>query len=359
MDPTNLIPSPDTIPAPSLFFQILEILTFTLHILVINAMLGGIFITLYQRFFQNENSIEDSLHGSITKKIPVTFALGINLGVAPLLFVQVIYGNYFYTSSVLMGTYWILIIPLLILAYYGAYIHARKYSKSESLAKVSLLISGLIVLYIGFMLVNNLTMMTQPENWTGYFNERTGTLLNTSDATLIPRYLHFIAASVAVGGLFLAIVWNFRKKKDPEKAEAKVVHGLKIFSFATMIQIIIGFWFLLAIPSDFISEFMGGNIFYTILLFGGIITGIASIMVSINGKLNLTLVAFLLTIVFMVLTRDNLRALYMKDHFSFDQLTLNPQYGVMTLFLLIFVIGLGSVYYMIKLGFQNKEGGQV
>jgi len=50
-------------------------------------------------------------------KIPSTFALGVTFGIAPLLFVQVLYGNLIYSSSILMGVFWLLIIPFIIIAY--------------------------------------------------------------------------------------------------------------------------------------------------------------------------------------------------------------------------------------------------
>jgi predicted permease len=45
----------------------------------------------------------------------------INLAVPPLLFAQVLYGRALYTSSVLIGLYWISIIGLLMLAYWLLY----------------------------------------------------------------------------------------------------------------------------------------------------------------------------------------------------------------------------------------------
>ena len=110
MNPSQLIPSPDTIPAQSWLFFVLGLFTFTLHILVVNVALGGSMITLFSRL-KSWSNLETSLHGAIASKIPILFALGINLGVAPLLFLQVIYGHLFYSSSVLMAVYWILIIP--------------------------------------------------------------------------------------------------------------------------------------------------------------------------------------------------------------------------------------------------------
>ncbi len=148
MDFLSLIPTPDTIPAPAWLFLVLDLVTFTLHILVINLILGGSLITLYNRMVRGGEARQAALHAPATGKLPTLFAIGINLGVAPLLFLQVIYGHLFYTSSVLMAVYWILVIPFLILAYYGAYIHSRRYDAAPLLSKTALWVMTLLVPYV-------------------------------------------------------------------------------------------------------------------------------------------------------------------------------------------------------------------
>ena len=357
MDPLSLVPSPDTIPAPSWLFLVLDLLTFTLHILVINVVLGGSLLLLTSRLTRGEPALDKNLHGGLASKIPTGFALGVNLGVAPLLFLQVIYGHLFYSSSVLMAVYWILIIPLLIIAYYGAYIHIRKYQKAELLSKTALFITAVILLYISFMFVNNMTLMTQPEKWNAYFENRSGTILNWGDPTLIPRYLHFLVASIAIAGLFSSIIWWFRKRKNVLEADQKIKNGLKVFGIATAVQVVIGFWFLLAIPSEFILQFMGQNLFYTIVLFLGILLAIGAIISAFLGKLLPTFIHLIALIIAMVITRTNLRSLYLQDVFTLDKLVLTPQYGVMALFFVVFVVGLVIVGYMLKLTFNAEERG--
>lgn len=133
MNALSLIPIPDIIPAPAWIFLVLDILLFGLHILLINTALGSMLILLFQSLKRNEAFHQTLNRDGIVGKIPTLFALGINFGVAPLLFMQVIYGHLFYTSSVLMATYWILIIPSLISAYYGVYILAKRNRKNPLL----------------------------------------------------------------------------------------------------------------------------------------------------------------------------------------------------------------------------------
>ncbi len=356
MDPTKLIPVPEAIPAPSWLLMLLGLLTFMLHILLINVALGGSILLFFSRA-KKEPNLQTDLHGALAPKIPVTFALGITLGVAPLLFLQVLYGHFFYTSSVLMAVYWILVIPLLIIAYYGAYIHVRNYGVRNVLSKAAIAVSAVILLYIAFAYVNNMTLMLHPAKWVAYFENRGGTILNTGDATLIPRYLHFVAASIATAGLLLAIIWNFRKKKDAEAADEKVKTGLRIFAIATAVQMAVGFWFLLSLPSEFIVQFMGRNVLATIFLFAGVLLAIGAMVGGFLNKLQLTVWHFTGTIIAMVITRAILRSMYLDGTFSLGQLQLEPQYGIMTLFFVVFVVGLAAVGYMIKTAVNAGKGG--
>lgn len=353
MDPTTLIPSPDPIPAPSWIFMVLNVFTFILHLLLMNIILGGSLILLFYRFKDTGSELQNSFGGSLVGKLPTSYALTINLGVAPLLFLQVLYGHLFYTSSVLMAVYWILVVPLLIVAYYGAYIHQKKFAQ-RSLSILVLLISTLILLYIAFVFVNNMTLMVHPENWTGYFENRGGTLLNWEDPTLWPRYLHFVVAAVAVAGLFMALIFWLREKNGQPDSEANVRAGLKIFAIATALQIIIGFWFLLALPQNIMLQFMGKNLAATIFLFAGVIFGIGAMVLAFMNKFLPTLIHLLATLILMAISRAFLRSMYLADYFQLKELQLAPQYDVLILFLVTFIIGLVAVYYMLKVGLGLK-----
>ncbi|MBN1478824.1 hypothetical protein JXA70_00980 [candidate division KSB1 bacterium] len=354
MNPTSLVPTPDAIPAPAWLFWLLGIVMFALHILVINTLLGSSIIMLVGRLVRKKAETPVVLAQNTAVKTMALFAFGINLGVAALLFLQVLYGHFMYTSSVLMAVYWILVIPLLILAYYAGYLHIR--STSPTISIVALSVSTAILLYIGFVYVNNMTLMLMPEKWTAYFANRGGTVLNTSDPIFWPRYVHFLVASVAVSGVFLALVQAHRAKKGIASTGLKIVTGLHIYAWATCLQVLIGLWFLLSLPKDIMMSFMGGNLIHTIILALGILLALGAIFMAFKGKLKATLYHLLAIVFLMVINRANLRSLYLKEHFSFQSLELSPQYGVLALFLLILLIGLGAVYYMIKIVTKANQG---
>lgn len=354
MDANLLIPVPDALPAPPWLLIALEQLLFLLHIIVINALLGGGLILLYNRLFRPRSEARSALDQPIARKLPTLFALGINLGVAPLLFMQVTFGNLFYASSVLMAVYWIMIIPLLILAYYGAYIHQKKMESPGWAGWLALLVSVAFVIYVGFIQVSNNALMEQPERWVSYFQNRGGTILNWSDRTLYPRFLHFAAASLALGGLFYATVFTLRKA-DPRRAEG-VKYGLRILGIGTALQMGVGFWYLLALPEPFILKFMGQDGLRTAVLMLGILAGIGAAVYAFMGKYRAALIHVLATMALMVALRYLLRMDFLADNFTLSSLKVHPQWFVFTLFVAVLLAGLYAVWYMVRAGFFRKEG---
>jgi hypothetical protein len=352
MDPTNLVPSPDSIPAAAWIFEALDVLLFALHILVVDIVVGGVLLTIYYYVSQRG---KPALEPPDSDRLPTATAIAVNLGVAPLLFLQVLYGHFFYTSSVLMATFWLLVIPLLILGYYGLYIHRRKLSGSPLLAKTFLVVSALALLYIGFMFVNNITLMYQPAKWVGYFENRSGTILNLGDPTLIPRYLHFVVAAVAVAGLFRAVVARYRENRKGTDETATKRAGLRIFAFGSMAQALVGFVFLATLPGDFILKFLGGDLFSTTVFLIGVGLAFAAIAAALRNKLDATLYLLGGVILAMVVNRANLRAMYLDPYFSHDALEVDPQYGVFAVFLAVLVVGVGAVAYMLRMVMSKKE----
>ncbi|HKK10363.1 MAG TPA: hypothetical protein VJ939_05970 [Bacteroidales bacterium] len=344
---TQIVPTADTIPVNWWWFQILLIVTFLLHIILMNFILGGSLLSLWDSF-RKKPAIEG-------KSIPTLIALTINLGVPPLLFVQVIFGNFFYTSSVLMAGPWILLIPILIIAYYGAYIYVFKKTSSPLFSKISLLISSIFLLFIGFMLVNNNTLMLTPERWSAYVDNKSGWMLNLGEPTLWPRYLHFIIGAIAIAGLGKTLFYHFKKDIDTETKQHEKSRGMKIFAFATMIQVVVGIWFWLSLPEPIWKFFMGGNIVATIWLMLGILLALVLIFTASRKLMTLTvsLAAFLL--LNMIITREIVRHQYLKGIGEPSNLTTTGEIGSLILFLFTFLIGIALIYYMIKLIFKPKN----
>src|SRR3989304_1515170 len=122
------MPQPDPLPlsAPVVLFQILLVGPFTLHILAMNLLLGGSVLTAV-------NAVLDRLRPDAQRALllqragrplTVSAAVTVSLGVAPLLFLQLLYGPFFFTSSILMAWPWLSVVVLVMAAYGGLYLAA-------------------------------------------------------------------------------------------------------------------------------------------------------------------------------------------------------------------------------------------
>ena len=128
MIPEIIVPAPDVLPLPGPvgLFRFLLHLTFFLHLVAMNLLLGGTIIAVVEWIRGRDGSPAARLARRLGRMLPIAMPLTVSLGVAPLLFLQAIYGHLFYTSSVIMAWPWFLVVPGLIVIYYLAYILAHQ-----------------------------------------------------------------------------------------------------------------------------------------------------------------------------------------------------------------------------------------
>ena len=348
---TSLIPTPDSIPTSWGYFQFFLLLTFPLHLLFMNSLLGSTCIAIYAHFKGSQQS--KVLAYELAKVIPLLVALAVNMGVAPLLFLQVLYGHLIYSSSVLMGLFWIMIIPVLLLSYYATYWYDFKFSSLGRAGILVLFFACCGFLFIGFLFSNNMTLMLHPENWDVYLNNSFGTVLNTGDSTLWPRYLHFIIGGTGVGGLFVALYGKFLARKNRSLGDYASALGLKFFIALTLIQIGIGVWFLLAVPRVQMLMFMGHNMLATTCFLLALLLIVALLITAFRKKIYATSILLLALVYAMVFIRDFVRGGFLQEHFAPEMLTVSPEYSPMVFFLVTLVIGLALVVWMVRVAFTR------
>jgi len=358
MDPASLIPAPDILQVHWPWFHILLLVTFLLHLLLMNVMVGTAFIAACTHLFSKGKGSPHTQ--TISSSLPISIAFAVNFGVAPLLFVQVLYGQFIYTSSILMAAFWLSIIGLLILAYAMSYVYKYKYTElKQGRALLTCAICALLLL-IGFFFTGNLTLMLRPDTWAKYFTAPEGLLFNLSDPALLPRYLHFMTSAVAVGGMSLALYFSYLKSKGGRDTDLWIARGCTWFVYATFINVSIGAWFLSALPEGLIDLSLLPGKLFILFLFTGIITAVASILQARRENVLPAFYWLLTTLISMVLARDMLRSLYLHPYFSPSELTVAPAYSPMVVFLLLFAGGIALIIWMVKVSLKamTNDGGQ-
>jgi len=352
MDAASLIPTPDALQVHWFWLHLLLTLTTFLHLVAMNIMLGAGFIAFVAPFWRGDDVMPLNAH--IARTLPYSIAFTINLGVAPLLFLQVLYGQFLYTSSVLMAVYWLAIVGILIISYYAAYVYNLIDNRS-GLGRLYIGATLLLLLTVSFLFSNNVSIMQMPEVWSSYFADRTGWLLNFSDPSLIPRYLHFVASAVAIGGLGIALYFEIRKRRGAADGDEWIKLGCNWFMVATIINFGFGFWFLGALPeAAYDPSTLNGKIFF-IMIVASVVTIIPSVAYAQAGRIIPATVWALLTIVLMTLARDILRLTYLKPYFTLSGLPYVPQYSPFIVFLLAFIGAGYLVVWMLKIVWNSKE----
>lgn len=346
------IPTADPMPLPGPVWLMMTLLlvTFLLHIVAMNLTLGGTAIAVMCAARRKSDKFAGQLAGDLVEILTITLAFTITLGVAALLFVQVLYGNLLYASSILIGAFWIAVIPVLIVAYYGLY-----YSKFHPGSAGPLWLSLGLMLTIGFVYVNNFTLMLTPQRWLAmYRNSMAGVNLNWSEASLAPRYLHFVLGAFAVAGLAVFIAGVFKRSTD--YGRWMMQHGTKWFVVPTVINYLVGMWFLMALPRPVLLDLFAGSPLGASLIGIGMLLPLAAVAhVILASKTDKTLlharlavVTTLLTLVVMVAIRQVVRSAYVAPYVQLSALPVKSQWDVIGLFLLLFAGGLATLFLMLR-----------
>ncbi len=200
---------PLALPLPEWLGVSLLIISFLLHIVFIHLMVGGSILTFWAQIRGLKDGRFDVLAHEIAKTITVNKSLAVVLGVAPLLSINTLYTVYFYSANALTGFVWIMIIPLVTIAFLLTYLHKYSWNSMKRTKRIHISIIGaatLIFLFIPTIFLTNVNLMMFPEKW-GLVK---GYLSALALPNVFPRYLEFLAGCISITGVFL-VAYNSRK----------------------------------------------------------------------------------------------------------------------------------------------------
>lgn len=204
-DPSLFFPALDPIPlpAPVGLFKFLHVLTLSLHFGALQLLLGGLALAtlwnLVGSLLESPGAAQAS--GAVVRKLPIVTTYVINFGVPPLLFSQILYGRALYTSSVLMGTWWISVVFLVMAAYALLYRMGKLADQNRPWWAYGFLAFGMLAL-VGRLFAINMALMLTPEVWKGmYATSPAGVNLPPSDPTSWPRFAIVFLGAASLGAM--------------------------------------------------------------------------------------------------------------------------------------------------------------
>lgn len=362
----GLIPSPDAlgIPSPAILFHFLSILTFVLHLIFMNYVLGGAIVATVHEWLLGAQPHAGRATGLMIRVTPVALSMAITMGVAPLLFVQVLYGNFFYVANVLLGFFWFSIIGLVMAAFYIIYYLIAKRPASERAGRatqIGVSINAVIFLMVAFIYTNNAVLTESPQYWQDIYSGQRWVVV--PDLSLWPRYLHNVFGAVAVSGLWFAVIGRYQLRYHPDNAETAnwmVKVGMHWAAGATTFAILTGFIYLLTMGMDKLGTFMGNGFLFAgwcVSALTACITLACMVMAMLNpSNVKLIWASVGLTVVTlfgMAMGRLLLRMISLEKYLQ--DLTVRPSHSSLLLFLVTFVAGLAVLGYLIRLVWTLPE----
>jgi len=350
----QLIPAldPAPLPGPPWLFHMLWLVTFTIHLLFVNAVLGG---TLLAALYPGSRKGSREARGFFVEVNSWAISLAVTFGIAPLLFMQVLLGRFFYSATILVAWAWLGMLGLLTVGYYLNYV-AKFRLRAGRGAALPIWLAAVCFVGIAVIQVTVNLLHMQPGRWTYVATSAWAAL---ADPTFVPRFLHYVLAAVAMAGALAAFVAVRRAGRggDAESDRAMASFGIRAALIATVLQLADGFWLLLALPEGVLRSLMRGGALTMVPLTLGILGGLGLLVVLAQiadplaqaAKVRRVAELIVATVVLMVITRHQVRGFYLEAHRAGEQVVVATQWGVLALFLVVFVVCVGlSVYAVLR-----------
>lgn len=233
-------------PAPTAFYLVLYIGTLVLHVVPMNYVLAGSTwlagLAVWQAAGGKPSEATNRIAAALRDWMPFALSVAISAGVAPLLFVQVLYKLPFYTANLLLFHRWMAILPVLIVAFYLLYLQ-----KSIGFLKRPALLRAAITLgiwfcfgFVGWSWTENHLLSTRGQD--AWVEQYAGRGLFYGDPELAPRLALWWIGAVPTLAMLLA--WQ-----GPIAASSEAAKTLARLALVGMpAAVVAGVVYYLAIP---------------------------------------------------------------------------------------------------------------
>ncbi len=359
---------PIPLPAPIWLLKLLHIVTLALHFVAVEMLLGGLLLAVLLSLFRGSPASMVTAR-ALARRLTVVMTFVVNLAVPPLLFAQVLYGRALYTSSVLIGLYWISIIGLVMLTYWLLYRFTARLEAGKSAWWVGLS-AWLLAGSIARLLSTNMTLMLRPEVWRSMYSASAmGAYLPPRDPTLEPRWLLMMAGGMFIGGLWMVYLAGRATFTAEEKSFLAGLGGKVAASFGA-IYLAAGIW-AASVQPEAVKAGLAGHAIYPFYKFFGMagygwlaMVAVAVLVAAAAGFAKLTAkwvsmvvvhLAVLIEVMFTIY-RDGVRDLTLlaKGYDVWDR-AVATNWWVVGLFLVLFVAGLGVVGWLISVVARSRK----
>ncbi len=237
-------PFPFGLPFPTAFYLTIYLVTLMVHIVFMNYVLAGSAYLAAASVMRGMAAEESPIYRLLRDWMPFMLSAAITAGIAPLLFLQVLYKEQFYTANLLLFYRWMAMLPALILGFYLAYLLKTKLVRGWPLIGRIAVGGGVFACFafVGWSWVENHLLSLRPKSeWTAWYGS--GEVLFRSPE-LVPRLVLWFTAAFPT--MALVVGWQiYCSSKDWSErttdAESRVEHlpGSRRTSFIALAGIVV------------------------------------------------------------------------------------------------------------------------
>jgi hypothetical protein len=312
------LPSYNFLSAPLWLINLLHVLTLSLHLVAMDFLFGGL-----------------------------ATAATVSLGVAPLLFAQIVYHRQLYSAAIVSGWFWLMIIPVVILAYYllygAAFSKRPEVTNGRYLSVVLLCLTYVSIVYSSvFSLAENPALINE-----SYAAAQNGWTINPDVGSWLFRWLHMVTGAITIGGFFVG--WVGRNDESMFRA------GKTFFTWGMVATSLFGFVYLFTL-GDYLRPFMRTPAIWALTV--GIVLSLGALHMFYKKKFVPTVVMLVVSVIMMVYTRHHVRLLHLANQFEPKNLPVQTQWSIFLIFLVLFVVAIAVVWYMLRLFFAGTKSNE-
>ena len=327
--------------APLWLVTLLHLLTLALHFFAMSLLLGTATITLWSSL---RNRWGGASAVDFSRLFPAATAATVTLGVAPLLFLQLVFPRQVYAASIVSGWFWLSIIAAVILAYYAFYRSSFSAQRTGLANHTMLALATCGLIYVSLVYSSVFSMAEQPTLIRSlYVKNQSGLVWNPALGGYALRWLHMVLGALTIGGFFV----GFMGKDHPEVAAT----GKVAFMVGMAAAALAGIVYLISLGSVFKALMHSPAIW---ALTSATLLSLASLHFFSKNRFWISGTTLFLSVFGMVYVRHTVRLLKLAESFDPSSWRIAPQWSPFLLFLVCFLIMLAALAWMLWLFFGSK-----
>lgn len=218
-------PFPFGFPTATARYLTLYVVTFAVHHAFMHYVVAGSMYIAWATLSPGKSDkprADQPLAALLRDWLPFALSAAITAGVAPLLFVQIVYPRHFYTANLLLSWRWMIVVPALIAAFYLLYVIKSAPLSHWPAAKRGAVVvtTAALFLFVGFCWTANYLVSVTPENWSQAYAQGSFALPITVIAlrTLIWLGTAFSSLAVIAG-------WQLHAVEDAHHEARRLARG--------------------------------------------------------------------------------------------------------------------------------------